>query len=115
MLYELPPGTSLDAARHLLEPPGNAPEAQKTTRLVRRMPQSESRHPDLSQSSQATVLELLAFPEIQELPRTQLEPSWSHLETHQKHRKRPDLTGKCLNQKVVIQASGHHSGALGFP
>ena len=23
-----------------------------------------------------------------------------------KHRKQPDLTGKCLNQKVVIQAGG---------
>jgi hypothetical protein len=31
--------------------------------------------------------------------------SWSHLETPQKHRKRPDLIGKCLNQKVVIRAS----------
>ena len=31
--------------------------------------------------------------------------SWSHLETPQKHRKKPYLTGKCLNQKVVIRAS----------
>ena len=32
MLYELPPGTSRDADRHLLEPPRDAPGAQKTTK-----------------------------------------------------------------------------------
>ena len=35
----------------------------------------------------------------------QLDPSWSHLETPQTHRKSPNLTGKCLNPKVAIQAS----------
>jgi hypothetical protein len=69
------------------------------------MPQPESRHPGLFQSSQATVLELWASPDFLGPPWTQLDTSWSHLETPQKHRKRPDLTGKCLNQEVVIQAS----------
>ena len=45
-----------DAARHLLEPPGDAPGTQKTTRLDRKTPQVASRHP--GQSSQATVLEI---------------------------------------------------------
>ena len=61
--------------------------------------------PGLSQSYQATVLELWASPDLQGPLRTQLDTSWSQLETPQKHRKRPDLTGKCLNQEVVIQAS----------
>ena len=104
--------TSLNAARHLLEPPGDAPEARKTTRLDRKMPQPESRHPGLFQSSQATVLELWASPDLLGPPGTQLDTSWSHLETPQKHRKQPDLTRKCLNQEVVIQAS---SGALRPP
>ena len=61
--------------------------------------------PGLFQSSQATVLELWAPPELQRPPGTQLDTSWNHLDTPQKHRKRPDLTGKCLKQKVVVQAS----------
>ena len=54
-----------------------------------------------NQSSQATVLELCAFPDLQGPPETQLDTSRSHLETPQKHRKRPNLTGKCLKQEVV--------------
>jgi hypothetical protein len=61
--------------------------------------------PGLFQSSQATILELWASPELLGPPGTQLDTSWSHLETPPKHRKRLDLTGKCLNQEVVIQAS----------
>ena len=61
--------------------------------------------PGLFQSSQATVLELWASPDLLRLLWTQFDEYWSHLETPQKHRKRPDLTGKCLNQEVVIQAS----------
>jgi hypothetical protein len=55
-----------------------------------------------NQSSQATFLELWAFPDLQGPPETQLDTSWSHLETPQKHRKRPNLTGKCLKQEVVL-------------
>ena len=62
----------MDAARHLLEPPGDAPEAQKTTRLDRKMPQPESRHPGLFESSQATVLELWASPDLLNPPDTSL-------------------------------------------
>jgi len=54
-----------------------------------------------NQSSPATVLELWAFPDLQGPPETQLDTSWSHLETLQKHRKRPNLTGKCLKQEVL--------------
>ncbi len=36
-----------------------------------------------SQSSQATVLELWAFPDLQGPPGTQLNTSWSHLKTPQ--------------------------------
>ena len=54
-----------------------------------------------NQSSPATVLELWAFPDLQGPPETQLDTSWSHLETPQKHRKRPNLTGKCLKQEVL--------------
>ena len=70
----------MDAARYLLEPPGDAPEAQKTTRLDRKMPQSGSRHPGLFQSSQATVLELWASPDVLGPPGTQLFTSWNHLD-----------------------------------
>jgi len=55
------------------------------------MPQSESRHPGLFQSSQATVLELWASPDLLRPPWTQLDTSWSHLDT-----KRPD------HQKVGV-------------
>ena len=34
-------------------------------------------------------------------PGTQLHTFWNQLETTQKHRKRSNLTGKCLKQKVV--------------
>ena len=53
--------------------------------LDRKMPQAESSHLGLFQSSQATVLELWASPELLRPPWTQLDTSWSHLET-----KRPD-------------------------
>ena len=55
----------------------DAPEAQKTTRLDRKMPQSGNRHPGIFQSSQATVLELSAFPELLGPPWTQLGTSLS--------------------------------------
>ena len=42
--------------------------------------------PGVFQSSQATVLKLWAFPDFQGPPETQLDTSWSHLETPQKQR-----------------------------
>ena len=81
------------------------PRSQKTTKLDRKMPQFASRYPGLFQSSQATVLELWPSPALLKPPLTQLDTSWSNQETPQTHRKRPHLTGKCLKQKVVIQAS----------
>jgi hypothetical protein len=41
----------------------------------------------LFQSSQATVLELWASPDLQGPPGTQLDTSWNHLDTPQKHTK----------------------------
>ena len=58
----------------------------------------------LLQSSQATVLELWASPDLLRPPGTQFDTSWSHLETPQQHRKRPDLTGKCFDQEVTRRA-----------
>jgi hypothetical protein len=49
--------------------------------LTEKLAQSESRHPGLSQSSQATLLELWASPDLLGPPGTQLDSSWSHLET----------------------------------
>ena len=57
--------------------------------------------PGFFQSSQATVLDLWPSPDLQGSPGTQLHTFWNQLETTQKHRKRTDLTGKCLKQKVV--------------
>ena len=57
--------------------------------------------PGLFQSFQATVLELWASPDLQGPPGTQLHTFWNQLETTQNHKKRADLTGKCLKQKVV--------------
>ena len=42
------------------------------------MPQPESRHPGLYQSSRATPLELWASPDLLRPPQTQLDSSWSH-------------------------------------
>ena len=70
------------------------------------------------QSSQATVLEVEASSDLQGPPGTRLDTTWSHLETPQEHRKKPDLTEKCLKEKVapgLFQSSGHRSGASGFP
>jgi hypothetical protein len=70
-------------------PPGGTwrrPEAQNTTTFDRKMPQLGNPYPGLFQSSQASPALLR--------PRTQRNTSWNHLETPQKHRKRPDLTGK---------------------
>jgi len=97
--------TSLNAAGHLLQPPGHAPDTQKTITLDRKTPQAESRHPGLLQSSQATVLELWASPHLLRTPWSQLDTSCSHQDRPQTHRKRPHLTGKSFKQKVVIQAS----------
>ena len=58
----------------------DAPEAQKTTRLDRKMPQSGNRHPGIFQSSQATVLELWASPELLGPPGTQIDTSLGHLD-----------------------------------
>ena len=66
-----------------------APRIQKTTRLDRKMPQSGSRHPGFFQSSQATVLELWASPDLLGPPWTQLHTSSSHVETARKHRNQP--------------------------
>ena len=63
-------------------PASKRPKAQKTTRLDRKMPQPESHHPSLVQSSGATVLELWASPDLLRPPGTQLDSSWSHLETN---------------------------------
>ena len=82
-----------------------APGLKKTTRLDRKMRQSGSRHPGLFQSSQATVLELWVVGALEGPPWTQLDSVWSHPQTPQKHRKQPDLTAKCFNPEVVIQAS----------
>jgi hypothetical protein len=57
--------------------------------------------PGLFQSSQATVLELWASPHLLGPQGTQLDASWNHPETPQEYRKRPNLTEKCLKQKVV--------------
>ena len=85
-----PPALSLQpqppAMSHL-----DALESRKTTRLDRIMTQSGIHYPGLFQSSQATVLELWASPDLLRLPWTQLDSSWSHLET-----KRPD------HQKVGV-------------
>jgi len=64
------------------------------------MPQAESRPRPLPEL-QATVLELRASPDLQRPPGTQLHTFWKQLETTQNHKKRADLTGKCLKQKVV--------------
>ena len=133
------PWTSWDAARHLLEPPGDAPEAQKTTRLETGGKPSTRLPPgklvEHSGSPNPLFLEPRASkpslqPQASSLkpPAASLQPSASSpqppassrqppafslqpqppamsTQTPQKHRKRPDLTGKCFNQKVVIQAS----------
>ena len=53
-------------------------------------------------SSQATVLELVASPDLLGPPGTQIDVSWSHPETPpQEHRKPPNLTEKYVKQKVV--------------
>ena len=70
--------------------------------LVDGLPPTLNHQPGFFQSSQATVLELWPSPDLEGLPGTQLDISWSHLGTTQKHRKRPDLTGTCLEQKVVL-------------
>ena len=71
-----PPGTQLDTSLGDLD----APEAQTTTRPHRKMPESESRHPGIFQSSQATVLELWASPELLGPPGTQIDTSLGHLD-----------------------------------
>jgi hypothetical protein len=68
-----PPGTQLDLSLGDLD----TPEAQETTRLDRKMPQSRNRHPGIFQSSQATVLELWASPELLGPPWTELHMSSS--------------------------------------
>ena len=96
-----------------------APGVQKDTRLDRIMPQLGSRHPGLFQSSQATALELWALAALQGPPWTQLDSVCGHLQTLQKRRKRPDLTGKFSIRKSLYRPlpdfSGYRSGALGFP
>ena len=57
--------------------------------------------PGLIQSSQSTILELWASSDLPGPPRTQLDTSWTYLETPKKHRKQPDVTGKYHNQEVV--------------
>ena len=79
-------------------------ETQKTTKLDRKMPHPGSLHPRHFQSSQATVLEFWASPDLLRTPWSQLDISLSNLETPQTHTRRLNLTGKCLS-KVVIQAS----------
>ena len=44
---------------------------------------------------------LWAAPDLQRPPSTQLDTSWSHLKTLQKHRKTTRLDRKCVNQQVV--------------
>ena len=65
-----PPWTQLATSLSHLD----APEAQKTTRLDEKIPQSGNRHMRIFQSSQATVLELWASPEL-------LGPPWTQLDT----------------------------------
>ena len=98
-----PPASSLSPQP--ANPSLHAPsETQKTTKPDRKMPHPRSFHPRHFQSSQATVLELWASPDLLRTPWSQLDISLSNLETPQTHTRRPNLTGKCLS-KVVIQAS----------
>ena len=64
------------------------------------MPQAGSRPRPLPELS-TTVVELWASPDLQEPPGTQLHTFWNQLETTQNHRKRANLTGTDLKQKVV--------------
>jgi hypothetical protein len=75
----------------------DAPEAQKTTKLDRKMPQPGNCHPGLFNSLQAILLELWDSFELLRPPGTQLDTFLDHFDTS-KHRKRPDFTGKCLKK-----------------
>ena len=77
--------------------------------------------PGLFQSSQATVLELWASPEVLGPPGTLLDTSCSHTRNAQGTQKQKTTT---LDRKMpqafsrprrLLELSGHHSGALGFP
>ena len=92
MLYEGPPGTQLHTFWNQLE---TTQKHRKRANLIGKCLKQKV-VPGLFQNSQATVLELWASPDLQGPPGTQLV-IWGRLDTPQKHRKRPDLTGKCLN------------------
>ena len=95
--FPCPPGTSWDAAWSHLETPQKHRKRQHLTGKCLK----QKVVPSIFQSSQATVLELWASPEVLGLPGTLLDVSCSHEDTPQTHRQRSHLTGKCLKQKVV--------------
>ena len=85
LTFQTAPETALDLARPPSASPARVHRSTEKTRLDRKMPQPESHHPSLFQSSQGTVKELQASPDFLRPPGTQLDSSWSHLETN-----RPD-------------------------
>ena len=97
--FLLSSSSSSSSSSSLASPARQKAHTQQTTRVDRKMPQPESRHPVFFQSSQATVLELWASPEVLGPPGTLLDTSCSHQETPKAHRKRPHLTGKCLTSR----------------
>ena len=95
-----PPASSLSPQP--ANPSLHAPsKTQKTTKPDRKMPYPRSFHPRHFQSSQAIVLELWASPDLLRTPWSQLDISLTNLETPQTHTRRPNLTEKCLKQKVA--------------
>ena len=75
--FPTPPRTALAFPDLPQQPCTLLKDAQKTTRLDGKMPQSGSRYPGLFQSSQATVLERWASPDLLRPPWMQLDTSWS--------------------------------------
>jgi hypothetical protein len=104
-----PPVLELWASPHLMGPQGTQLDASwnhpETPQEYRKRPNLTEKClkqkvvPGLFQSSQATVLELWASLHLLGPPGTQLDTSWSHLETLQKHRKRPNLTENASSRK----------------
>ena len=77
--------------------------AGNTARLDRKMPQSRNCHLGIFQSSQATVLELWASPDLLGAP----ESLWSHPEMPQEHRKRLNLTPVASKTRPSEGFAGH--------
>jgi hypothetical protein len=79
-LYSLRVTSSLPPPASSSQPqgPGRPVWTQKTTRLDKEMPQPGTGRPGLSQTSQATILELWASPDLLRPPRSQPDTSWGH-------------------------------------